>query len=318
MNDFTFVMLTYNQRKYVVEHLESIKYQVEHFGAGRNVHFVLCDDASKDDTAQIVSAWLEDHPGLFASTRLIVAEKNAGITKNNLVAMKCPTTERFNVLAGDDMYYRNDVMSANDIGDFVVSPVIYFADDHVVPENRRWAYKYFMLHQGPGLKKYIAEHMKYCNQFEAPGVFYTQKLVTDEFCAVLDEYTWLEDAPLWSYHLNCEHSTVDLHPEALVLYRVDSGASNNTAHERRAHYLEDVRKLDREVFVNKSRYPAWRNPYVYRAKLERLAAKYILCRTNKHFISFANTVRRFEQGGQEHLDLMRARAGEWMSRRFPE
>jgi hypothetical protein len=32
---FTFVTITYNHEKYIIEHLESIKYQIENFSKGK-------------------------------------------------------------------------------------------------------------------------------------------------------------------------------------------------------------------------------------------------------------------------------------------
>ena len=52
--EFTFAVITYNQEMYVIEQLESIKYQVNMFGKDYITNFLLCDDASTDRTVEFV------------------------------------------------------------------------------------------------------------------------------------------------------------------------------------------------------------------------------------------------------------------------
>ena len=109
MKDFTFVMLTYNQEQYVVEHLESIKYQIEHFGQNIKINFILADDASNDKTAYKVKKWIESNQNLFFSVKFIIAVENRGIVSNVISALKNIKTEYYKILAGDDIYFRNNV-----------------------------------------------------------------------------------------------------------------------------------------------------------------------------------------------------------------
>lgn len=73
MKAFTFVILTYNQEQYVVEHLESIKYQIEHFGENIKIHFILADDASKDKTVYKVKSWIERNKNLNKFIQKVLA-----------------------------------------------------------------------------------------------------------------------------------------------------------------------------------------------------------------------------------------------------
>ena len=56
--EFTFTIVTFNQEKYVIELLESIKYQIETHGKEYKNHLIVCDDASKDDTVLLVTKWV--------------------------------------------------------------------------------------------------------------------------------------------------------------------------------------------------------------------------------------------------------------------
>ena len=53
-NHFVFVTLTFNHEKYIIEHLESIKYQVENYGQKFSTKIVINDDCSSDKIALIL------------------------------------------------------------------------------------------------------------------------------------------------------------------------------------------------------------------------------------------------------------------------
>ena len=108
---FTFAMLTYNQEKYVVEQLESIKYQVLNYGNDFQVYFLLCDDASSDSTVRIAKKWVEKEK-IFDDCNFIVSLKNKGLVNNYIIALKNIKTDLFKLLGGDDLYYKNNVFEA--------------------------------------------------------------------------------------------------------------------------------------------------------------------------------------------------------------
>ena len=56
---FTFISITYNHEKYIIEHLESIKYQILQYGKNEKVCFILSDDCSTDNTLLITQQWLK-------------------------------------------------------------------------------------------------------------------------------------------------------------------------------------------------------------------------------------------------------------------
>lgn len=71
MEDFTFIMLSYNQQDYVLQQLESIKYQIEHYGHSRKCHFILSDDSSTDNTVAVVRDWTRYNRELFDSVNIL-------------------------------------------------------------------------------------------------------------------------------------------------------------------------------------------------------------------------------------------------------
>ena len=66
IQSFAFCVLAYNHEKYIVEHLESIKYLIEVHGAGIDFQIIVNDDCSTDKTLLLINLWLEKHRELFA------------------------------------------------------------------------------------------------------------------------------------------------------------------------------------------------------------------------------------------------------------
>ena len=57
MKQFIFGILTYNQENYVLETLESIKYQKIHYGSEKKVSLIITDDASKESESLSSDGW---------------------------------------------------------------------------------------------------------------------------------------------------------------------------------------------------------------------------------------------------------------------
>ena len=61
MNEFTFGVFCYNQEDYIIENLESIKYQITNNGKNTRCSIVIGDDCSKDSTLKYIKIWLEEN-----------------------------------------------------------------------------------------------------------------------------------------------------------------------------------------------------------------------------------------------------------------
>lgn len=101
---FAFLVLAYNHEKYIIEHLESIKYLVLSHGEGWDIDLIISDDCSRDQTRQIIDKWLAANSIIFRYVKTIYNIKNLGTCASvenilaNLVAEHCKLT------AGDDVY----------------------------------------------------------------------------------------------------------------------------------------------------------------------------------------------------------------------
>ena len=105
--DFTFAVLTYNQEKFILQHLESIKYQIMKFGVDINVNLVVSDDGSKDNTIFLVEKWTNENYELFNDIKILKSTVNQGIVHNYIRLLDNIKTEKFKILAGDDIYFKN-------------------------------------------------------------------------------------------------------------------------------------------------------------------------------------------------------------------
>jgi len=70
----TIVAISYNQERYVIDALNSIKNQTY-----KNIQLIIADDGSKDNTKQLISGWLKDN---WPDALFLNHPVNRGVTKN--------------------------------------------------------------------------------------------------------------------------------------------------------------------------------------------------------------------------------------------
>ncbi|MGL5485106.1 MAG: glycosyltransferase [Shewanella sp.] len=106
--DFTFASLVYNHSDYIIEHLESIKYQIEKYANGAKVKLVISDDGSTDSSLEKINAWLLHNDSLFYKSIIIGDGVNKGVGYSFTSIWEHIEEEPFKILAGDDVYsYEN-------------------------------------------------------------------------------------------------------------------------------------------------------------------------------------------------------------------
>ena len=112
MRDFTFVVLTYNHEKFILEHLESIKFLINNYGQKIRFEIIIADDASRDSTVAIANNWLKVNSNLFANIIILSDGINKGTCKNFTSAIKRITSLHCKVTAGDDIYSYENLFEA--------------------------------------------------------------------------------------------------------------------------------------------------------------------------------------------------------------
>ena len=111
MKNFTFGILTYNQEKYILQTLESIKFQKIQYGADIDVSLIITDDASKDRTVEILRTWIAKNRELFDQIDLIANEKNKGTVANFKTILSKVSAEHLKIIAGDDLIGHKNVFA---------------------------------------------------------------------------------------------------------------------------------------------------------------------------------------------------------------
>ena len=117
-------VLTYNQKAFVQEAIESILMQQY-----PNLEIVIGDDGSTDGAQEILVRYQKKHPGLF---KLILSQKNEGITSNSNKILKECTGEYIAWLGGDDiwmpgkLFKQVSLMESNPLASLCVSKVEWF------------------------------------------------------------------------------------------------------------------------------------------------------------------------------------------------
>jgi glycosyltransferase involved in cell wall biosynthesis len=107
-DSFAFIVIAYNHEEYILEHLESIKFQVVTYGANLDVDVIVNDDCSQDKTRALIDRWFATNRDLFKNVEFIYNPKNLGTSASVANALDHMTTARCKLTAGDDVYsYEN-------------------------------------------------------------------------------------------------------------------------------------------------------------------------------------------------------------------
>lgn len=317
MKEFTFVAFTYNQEKYIIQHLESIKYQIVNWGDKCKCNFLLSDDASKDNTVVLAEKWISENAGLFKNINFIKHKSNIGIVNNFLSALNNVQTTKFKLLAGDDLYYKNNIFDAVNQAEFVVTPTIMFDDKCNIKSNDWFYYKMFLYKQktNQNVRKFIFRYLKYNNVLLAPGIFYNKIDEMDEVKKALSKYTMIEDYPLWNYLLKKENLEVKVLNIPVILYRCDVGISMNKNHSKRKEFLEEEKLIEKEIKTDLHYLPKLINPYRYRDKYYSFMSKHIYPK-NDYIKNFINAMYDEEKNAKEYLNQITEKANLWTERNF--
>ena len=101
---FTFLALACNHEKYIIEHLESIKYLVECYGSSINCKLIINDDYSKDRTIELIDGWLSQNLSLFHTVVKLYNKNNLGTCTSLINMLSHVDTAYLKLTACDDVY----------------------------------------------------------------------------------------------------------------------------------------------------------------------------------------------------------------------
>lgn len=268
MKEFTFVTITYNHERFIVEHLESIRALIAAHGDGMQFDIVIADDCSKDQTVRVAEEWFESNRGLFRDVVILDRKKNLGTIRNLYDAVAHCKTHFYKLLAGDDKYYTNDLFGTMEQydGKLVVTPIIPFGGDAGFSGQ---AQTYRFLYSD---KKHLGKWIRYRNLILAPGVFIPIEVWQDEeLKEYLFRYTYIEDYPMWYYLLNTKRIDYDIITTPFVCYRMNSGISRNKKQKTFSAWEQEHEALykDLKVRIRDNGKKKFLNPYWYELTVMR-------------------------------------------------
>lgn len=268
---FQFITITYNHEKYIVEHLESIRYQIENYKI-KNSTLTICDDCSTDRTLEVIELWLDKNRSLFNDVKILKSDSNKGIVSNYLRAVNDINCNKYKILAGDDLYYCNPIQDVLKEFDFVATPAIEFTDYMNFKLNIRYS-------EAINTVKKVKKILKKDNAFFAPGVFIKREIIKNEdLIQHITMFKWIEDYPTWQYlfmksglHIKYKSSCIPY-----VMYRSNVGiyGNSNALSENRKMFLLEEERMYKYYGVNRDKVSPnlliYLNPKNYIRKLTHL------------------------------------------------
>ncbi len=124
------IVLSYNQRQYVLETLDSVKAQTY-----KTTEFIIVDDCSIDDSAAIIERWLQ-YNKIYCT--FIRHDKNQGICKSLNDALAVATGKYISMVASDDIWLPDKIARQVEIMEAQPDQVgILYSDAFQIDEHGR-------------------------------------------------------------------------------------------------------------------------------------------------------------------------------------
>lgn len=221
---FTFIIISYNQEKLILETLESIKYQIEKYGNKQEYQIIIADDKSKDRTYEIEKVWIEKNKQLFKEISVLPSDMNRGINANYLRAFPMIQGEFYKVIAGDDLVADIDITALIKKKGIYITSFLFFNEKGIIRKKESYFNQYQFF--GENLKK-----IKKVSQFIYP--FYTQSWIlfkeynSPKMIHMMSRYKFMEDRPQWYRFMADGPVEIVFYNEPLVLYRTSVNSVSN-------------------------------------------------------------------------------------------
>jgi glycosyltransferase involved in cell wall biosynthesis len=108
-DSFAFIIISYNHEKYIIEHLESIKFQVLTHGSNIDIDVIVNDDFSRDGTRDLINIWFTSNRNLFRNVDFLYNPENLGTCASVSNALDRVVADRCKLTAGDDVYSNENI-----------------------------------------------------------------------------------------------------------------------------------------------------------------------------------------------------------------
>lgn len=254
--DFTFGICTYNSEKFIIQALESVKYQVTMYGQEHNVILIVADDCSTDNTIKMVQHWMETNKQLFMKSVLLRQEENYGIAHNYAKLLDNIYTQYFKTMDGDDILSSVNIFEQIknvESGELKIFFPIRFNDKGMYIEEADYISMFYY-------HKCEHEHKKDLHMLETIKPFITPEVCflryeysnkTGEFVRKFNQFE--DDTSLYYMFKNNNDMKMKFVLEPMVLYRVhNKSLSNGVESIANIKFLDDLHKFKKYVLKNES------------------------------------------------------------------
>lgn len=321
MRQFIFGILTYNQEKYVLETLESIKYQKIHYGSDVNVSLVITDDASKDRTVAVMKEWLERNKTYFDRIDLIANEKNKGTVANFKTILNKVSGEQLKIIAGDDLIgYKNVFAEYETLNDKNLKTYVRveLCEGKIYYREKFLIDFYYHKKYGTG-RNYNIKTFRKGKYIHTPSTLYTKQLFVNAECEKnLEGYHLFEDDPMWySMIKNEKDLEIEFVDQGMILYRVHNQSVSNVPNpvfekdmkRLREQYIKDTKGLEHLYLVIRmktSKWPLYVNPGLYLDKFMNMKRERI-CKKDSGYRVFKEKIEQQIREEQKFYDAIMAK-----------
>lgn len=230
---FSFVTITYNHQNFIVQHLNSIKHQIDNYGKGRKFEIIICDDGSTDTNLELIEEWITLNSSL-AEFRILKSKQNEGIVQNFIKGLRAVNGDYFKVLAGDDLFACSNLFSCVDLlkeYDIVQGALLEFEGKEIKTEENYYSYILDFLSYSDN--ELVCRTRKGLSVHRAPGVFFRKEFITEDIFLYLSKFSMCEDRPLFYYLFNQKDVKIAFYPTPVILYRISASSiarnKNHTA-----------------------------------------------------------------------------------------
>lgn len=319
MTKFVFGILTYNQQDYILETLESIKYQKVQYGSDIAVSLIITDDASKDKTAEIIKEWTEKNRDYFENVELIINEYNQGTVANFLAILEKISEEPIKIIAGDDLIAHENLFEEySDLNEKKLKTYvrIELCDGKIFCREKYLIDFYYHKLYGSG-RAYHLKNFRRGRYLHTPSTLYNKRLFLNAECEKnLEGYRLFEDDPMWySMIKNEKDLEIQFIPKGIVLYRMHDQSVSNVPNpifredlkRLREVYDQDVSGLERvSLFIRKctGNWPVYLRPGNYVDKFINMRRERI-CKKDAGYQVFKEKIQQQMIAEQEFYDKIR-------------
>lgn len=257
MNKFTFGVMVYNQEKIVLETLNSIKYQVVHFGKEYDTQIIFTDDNSSDNTVKVIETWLDTNRSLFCSVIKHWNHENLGTSSNYNFILEHIKNEPFKIIAGDDIIASNDIyretikLMDNEIKNYLRC---YLKNGKVYIDEFAIRMHFVLLNKTIEKKKQLSRFYR-GRIIHTPSTLYSKSLYNASNAKKYNsKYFLFEDNPTWySMLINTPESELTFCNRILVLYRISEKSVSNSDSDLNKKFVKELKTLYQE-YLNTAKF----------------------------------------------------------------